>query len=58
MPMRAAGGIFATMVGFGALLLVTGAQDNTLRLWDVPQTRSVWSVQGHANAAKALARIG
>lgn len=34
MPMRAAGGIFATMVGFGALLLVTGA------LWQLLAARA------------------
>ncbi len=38
--------------------LVTGAQDNTLRLWDVPQPRPVLLMAGHRGAAGRSRSVG
>jgi WD40 repeat protein len=49
------GPLFCLAVSGNGRTLVTGAQDNTARIWDVPQTKPVQSVAADSKSASRLA---
>jgi WD repeat and SOF domain-containing protein 1 len=39
-------------------VLVSGAGDGELRVWDLPHRRTLWSVKGHTGAARGVSCVG